>query len=402
MELTKIICFCFKIHIPVIQQGYGFFYINRNGKSFNEIQAEQHVKKVYYRNISPFLKTLKNEIEKSEGKFRFAVSISGSTLEQLNKYQPDAILFLKEQAVQKSLEILSEPWSHTILPFIDQKKMLRQIVLHDRLMKSAFGVIPDVFIAHTPVFPAKLFKAIFDVGKKGIFNYSNHFTYKNAAAIDVDRLNQQGVNPFFLINYKASHIFHELDLNHDVNPEENHSTAGYQKMKSNFSAVNPEVILYSPGELVKPDHIDSSRVCRNVMSHFVSDPEIKFVLPSEMISHHSNFPQNGSFSECNDSSFNLADFWQTNNFQKVAIERQLTVNELLGTADCSFVEEWDLLQDMDYLFYMDDRFLEPRFSETHFSPFFSPYLAYVNYLRMTDKLMDRVEKSKLKYIARFS
>lgn len=383
----KNICLCVKIHIPVIQRNYRFIDIDRNHDYHNNIQVENHVKKIWPNSLLPFFETIKNLAVESDGKFRIGVSISGNTLTLLQKFVPRAIELLIGLSQHKSIEFLSEPWSHSVLPFVCEESLIRQIGLHDSLIKSTFDETTDVFIMHSPICPQKLLKTVLLNGKKRIFAYSNHLENEN--------LNREGANDsvlsphpmIFPINYKLSRLFQEVDFNPDTRTASIVSSSILKKIKKDIHSSNPLTVVYNPLMGNKPFFMNRANIWKIVQQKLLADQEIVFVLPSEMKMSAGLFNTKNQL----ENPFKLPDLWTKNILQKDAYKKQLAINSLIRLESReSIIKEWDIIQDMEYLFYMNTRFTEKIFAENYFSPFPSPYLAHINYMNVLDDFWSRV------------
>ena len=106
----------------------------------------------------------------------------GNHTDAFAKYAPDAVHQLVNLEENRYIEILSEPLSHSIVAYTDKKSLIRQIELHDKLIYSVFGKIPELFIIHSPIYLQQLLSAISSLGKKGIFsnlNQINEDSFRN-------------------------------------------------------------------------------------------------------------------------------------------------------------------------------------------------------------------------------
>lgn len=388
------ICLCLKIHIPAIQNNYRFFNINRRHQYYDDVQLRNHTLKVYYGNLLPLFETVKNLSKTNEGKFKVALSISGITLALFKRFIPEAIELLQELKQKNYVEFLSETWSNSILAYFSNRVMIRQIMMHDTTMESMFGFIPSVFVTHSPVSSPETFNTIFDCGKNNILTYSNHIHQLSSMQKNGSENELSHIDEVFFINYKAGRALQEFDTTLNLKSIDYLPKAVYKKIKRNLSVSMPQAIIFNAGELKRPFTIGDSMIWKMAISDLVSDPEIMLVFPSEL-----KYDLNDNFNNCvtqaRSRTCKLPDVWIKNNLQKDAFSRQLKMNKLIPFAEImAIVEEWDIMHDMDYLYYMDNHFLEPKFTATHFNPFSGPYLAYTNYMNVLDDFEERMKKQQ--------
>jgi len=392
------ICLCFRIHIPAIHSSYRFFNINSQHRYYDDTQLRNHTLKVYSGNLLPFFENVKNLSSTGGDKFKAAISISGITLALFRRFVPQAIELLIELRQKNQIEFLSETWSNSILAHVSNKLMIRQIMLHNTQMKSLFGVIPDVFIIHSPVSSPELFNTIFDCGKKAILTYSNHSHQIKSVQKNVFEMENPGERQIFLINYKASQALQEIGLNLNVKSIDNLPSAVAKKIKRNLSVSLPQAIIFNPGDFKKPFTFGDSLIWKLVISRLLSDHKIMFMLPSEL-KNEKTWNQNNNLIEETGKCCRLPDFWLKNNLQKDAFKRQSAINNMVPSAEIkSLVEEWDVMHDMEYLYFMDNHFFESKFTETHFNPFSGPYMAYTNYMNVLDDFADKITKQQKIFI----
>lgn len=77
--------------------------------------------------------------------FKCAFSISGTVIEQLERWRPDALELFKQVAAHKNSEMLAQTYYHSVASlFGDLGEFEQQVRLHKKLMKSMFGVEPKV------------------------------------------------------------------------------------------------------------------------------------------------------------------------------------------------------------------------------------------------------------------
>jgi|GEM_PF-2966896 len=92
--------------------------------------------------------------------------------------------------------------------------------------------------------------------------------------------------------------------------------------------------------------------------------------------------------------FKLPDYWLKNELQKDAFKCLHHINNLLcDNNQPSLIDRWNFIQDMDNLYYMGNQFFSEEYSQQNFSPFESPYHAFMNYMNILDDFTHRLEKN---------
>lgn len=390
--MSKNICLCIEVHIPAIPLNYRFFEINHHHNYFEEEQVKQYVNKVCDENVIPFFETFKSIFYHSGGRFKIAVALSGITLTLLQKYGPPQVLKQLEEMLRgECIEFLSVPWSHTLLPLVDQNSLAHQIHLHDEAMVSAFGKLPGIFLSYSPIVSSQLARNIFSCGKTALFSFANSFGNQFVnTSIRSGQFFKRGV---YFMNYLYSRLIKEIDVSVFRRPEENISTAIVKRIRKSYPELNPLILLYHPATVNQPFQLNRAKIWEEIMVQLLADKEMQFMLPSELINNFNYFIPDEHNQLHSMRQFILPDFWLKNNLQKEAFNKQNHLNAHMRTdIGDDILNDWNFLLDMEYLFYMNMHFTEKNFAKNHFSPFSSPYLAYINYMNILDDMEGRLRK----------
>ncbi len=115
----KAICFYFQIHQPFRLKRYRFFDIGNDHYYYDDFANDDIVTRIAQRSYIPAAESLLKMIEESGGKFRCAISVTGSALEQFEQYVPELIDLLKKLAATGSVEFLAETYAHSLSSLTD-------------------------------------------------------------------------------------------------------------------------------------------------------------------------------------------------------------------------------------------------------------------------------------------
>jgi alpha-amylase len=109
-------------------------------------------------------------IEKLDEGFRCAFSVSGTFIEQLEKWRPDILSLFKQVAQHRNAEILGQTYYHSIAGcFGDKSEFENQVTHHSGLMHDLLGVRPSVFENTEFTFNNQIAARIKAMGFSGIF-----------------------------------------------------------------------------------------------------------------------------------------------------------------------------------------------------------------------------------------
>lgn len=160
------VCLNFKIHIPAVWALNAFLKTGSYLQNDSNSETEKRIVEKYATNLLPYLRRLESVHLQSKGKFKAGLSINGITLTYLLKHAPEVVEQLIKMHEKECLEILSEPRSHSVVPFSDKHTLPRKIKIHGISFQSVFGVTPEVFIVHSPVYLPHFLETVSSVGKK--------------------------------------------------------------------------------------------------------------------------------------------------------------------------------------------------------------------------------------------
>ncbi|MBQ3820430.1 MAG: alpha-amylase, partial [Bacteroidales bacterium] len=87
--MKKSICLYFQVHQPTRLRQYRFFDIGKDSHYYDDFANRTILRRVAQKCYLPMNELLLEAIGKSKGKFKVAFSISGSALEQFDRYAPE-------------------------------------------------------------------------------------------------------------------------------------------------------------------------------------------------------------------------------------------------------------------------------------------------------------------------
>jgi alpha-amylase len=139
------ICFYFQVHQPFRLKPYDCFKIGYD-HAYEDVDKNRDIlDRVARKCYLPANDTLLRLIEKNKGNFKIAYSISGTAIEQMEKYRPDVLGSFKELADTGCVEFLSETYYHSLSFLYSKEEFIRQIGKHREKIEEHFHQSPTVF-----------------------------------------------------------------------------------------------------------------------------------------------------------------------------------------------------------------------------------------------------------------
>jgi alpha-amylase len=388
------VCFNFKIHIPAVSALNEFLKTGLYLQNDTNGETERSIVEKYATNLLPYLRGLENVHHQSKGMFKAGMSINGITLTNLLKHSPEVIEQLKKMHETGCIEILSEPWSHSIVPFFDAHSLKRQIKLHDISIESVFGVIPEVFIVHSPAYLPHFLETVSSAGKKAVFTNLNQFNNQTCKNYVLESTSHTGRAAVIPINYKISKMLQKLDINFWT--DEN---SGFTKSKfrNYVPDHNPVITIYNLTQTNSNFCLSQTITWQKFLRDIFSDNKIIFTSPSQSVEKYKEVNNINNLLNNVLYRSKLEDIWLENKLQIKSFEKLLRINTLMyDYPGEDLTKEWDVLQDMENLFYMNERFKKKKFARHYFNIFDSPDTAFYSYMNVLDNFMDKLPGRKQK------
>ena len=143
--MKKSICLYFQVHQPTRLRLYRFFDIGKDSHYYDDFANRTILKRVAQKCYLPMNQLLLEAITKNKGKFKLAFSITGSVLEQFERYAPEVIESFRALAETGCVEFLCETYNHSLASLISNQEFEHQVNKHKAAIEQFFGVTPKVF-----------------------------------------------------------------------------------------------------------------------------------------------------------------------------------------------------------------------------------------------------------------
>jgi alpha-amylase len=139
------VCLYFQVHQPNRLIPYDFFRIGEHAHYEDDGMNAGILNKVAEKSYLPANRLFKKLIEQSQGRFRMALSISGTAIDQMQRHRPDVIESFQDLVATGGVEILAETHYHSLAFVHSHKEFERQVELHLQKIEELFSVRPRIF-----------------------------------------------------------------------------------------------------------------------------------------------------------------------------------------------------------------------------------------------------------------
>ena len=143
--MKKSICLYFQVHQPTRLRLYRFFDIGKDSHYYDDFTNRTILHRVAQRCYLPMNRILLDLIKKHGGAFKVTFSITGSALEQFDRYEPEVVDSFRELAATGNVEFLAETYYHSLSSLASEGEFKHQVEKHVKTIEDHFGVTPKAF-----------------------------------------------------------------------------------------------------------------------------------------------------------------------------------------------------------------------------------------------------------------
>ena len=384
------VCFYFQVHQPQRLKPFNCFRIGEDHDYHDDKANRTVLDRVADKCYLPANRTIFELIQKTEGRFRVAYSISGTALEQFEKFRPDVLDSFRDLGRTGCVEFIAETYHHSLSFIFSREEFVRQVEEHCHKVASLFGRTPKVFRNTELIYNNALAAFVDDMGFKAILcegldyillGRSPNFLYHPPHNTDF---------PCLLKNYKLSDDiafrfsdkgWREWPLTASKFAHWVHQSAG------NGETINLFMDYETFGEHQWPE-TGIFEFLRHLPVEILRHPDFDFRTPSEVVER---FPVRGEYDVHNFSSW--ADLerdlsaWLGNSLQHDAMERIYGLEDAVkSTGDPALQDAWAHLLTSDHFYYMCTKFWHDGDVHKYFSHYDTPYDGYINYMNVVTDL----------------
>jgi len=393
--MTKTVVLYLHVHQPYRVRPYSVFDIGEDHNYFDyfddsDLNNEKVFHKVAEKSYRPMTGLLLNLLEQHPD-FNLSLSITGDFIEQAERWAPDVLDAFKSLVATGRVEIVAETYYHSLAFFYSRPEFERQVQLHRRKIQDVFGVVPRAFrnteLAYNDDVAAWAeeagYSTVLAEGWDGVLQgRSPNFAYRPAGTSSIVLL---------MKNYRLSDdiAFRFGDQSWSEWP-----LAGTTYCDWLQSADGDMVNLFMDFETFG-EHQWADTGIFDFFGQFVGgwlQSGGSFATVSDAAqafdSHGDiSMPQTVTWA---DSERDLS-AWTGNSMQQEAAKYlYMLESDVIHSGDEELLRYWGYLQSSDLLYYMATKWHEDGNVHTYFSPYDSPYDAFLYYMNAIRDMRWRV------------
>jgi len=164
----KNICLHFQVHLPFKLRTYRFFDIGTDHYYYDDFLNKSTLLRVAKNSYLPMNTILLELIKKHKGKFKVSFSISGSAIEQFERYTPEVIESFQNLAKTGKVEFLAQPYGHSLAAIKSEEEFCEQVEIHSNKILELFGKTPKTFHNTHFIYSDYIGEMVLNMGYKGM------------------------------------------------------------------------------------------------------------------------------------------------------------------------------------------------------------------------------------------
>ncbi len=393
--MKKSICLYFQVHQPNRLRLYRFFDIGKDSHYYDDFANRTILKRVAQRCYLPMNELLLEQIKRYKKDFKVTFSISGSVLEQFDRYAPEVIESFRKLADTGCVEFLAETYYHSLASLASPAEFKHQVAKHSEAIKHYFGVTPKAFRNTELIYSDAIGEMVYDMGYKTMLTEgakhvlgwkSPNYIYAGAIASKQSLL------------LKNSSLSDDIAFRFSDRGWENWPlTADKYLSWLKAAAENDDIINLFMDYETFGEHQKSQSGIFDFMRHLpeaiLNDKTFEFVTPTEAAKKHKPVAQlevPDAISWADEERDVTA--WLGNELQNEAFNKLYDQTEKLSILNNEELwADFGRLQESDHFYYMCTKFFSDGAVHKYFNPYDTPYEAFINYMNVLSDFILRVD-----------
>lgn len=396
---NKGICFYLHAHQPWRIKPYSVFSTGNDHEYFDDISSndtnnQKVLEKVADKSYRPMNARLLKLLQ-AYPDFKVSLSITGTLIEQLTRWAPDVLADFRALVDTGQVELVAETYYHSLAFFYDKTEFTNQVEKQMECIERAFGIRPVAFRNTELAYNDSLaqwaesqgFKTILAEGWDPILaGRSPNQIYQPPNTENIGLL---------LKNYRLSDDvafrFSDKHWKHYPLHADRYADWLDASLKDDDQVVNLFMDYETFGENVWEDtgifdffeaFVDNWSERNDVNFYTVSEATDTFEKRGEI-----SMPSTVTWA---DSERDLS-AWLGNSMQHEAMRHVYELTDsVMQTGDSQLIADWRRLQTSDHTYYMSTKWSNDGDVHAYFSPYDSPYDAFLYYMNAVRDIRYRV------------
>ena len=390
---SKSICPYFQVHQPTRLRLYRFFDIGKDSHYYDDFANRTILRRVAQKCYLPMNQLMLELIGQNKGKFKIAYSISGSALDQFQRFAPEVIESFKALAATGRVEFLAETYYHSLASLASESEFRHQVEKHAAKIEELFGVKPVTFRNTELIYSNGIGEMVYDMGYKTMLTEGARHIMGWQSPNYVYTGETQPKLKLLLRNYGLSD-----DIAFRFN--QNHVTAEQYVGWLKESAKEGDVVNLFMDYETFGEHQSADcgifEFMKALPAAVLSDGTFGFATPAEVAKKYkpvSDIAVDDPISWADEERDVTA--WLGNELQSEAFKKVYAMTEKLSIVnDPELWNDFGHLQESDHFYYMCTKFFSDGEVHKYFNPYDTPYEAFINYMNVISDFQIRLDEKR--------
>ncbi len=406
----RAICLYLHIHQPYRVEQYSIFKVGHDHNYFNanyiSNQSNERIfHKVAEKSYHPMLDLIESEVKRNKD-FKVSLSITGTWLDQALEWDPALIKQIKYLVSTKQVEIVGETYYHSMAFFYNRDEFEDQVARHQAKIKQLFGVQTKVFRHTEFAYNDEMGHWLDTVGHdrfgfKGMLTEGWDKVLGWRSPNHVYRPHDAKNTVLLLKNYRLSDdiAFRFSDRNWKEWPLTVDKYQGWLDFDCNRgNLINLFMDFETFGENQWAD-TGIFEFMHDLIHKWLAVYENKFVTVSEACELEEtqdevSMPQTVTWA---DTERDLS-AWMGNSLQDSAMHALYEIRgDVMASGDQRLIDDWRKLTTSDHAYYMCTKYWNDGDVHAYFSPYESPYDAFMYFMNVLRDMKYRIEQDKVRH-----
>jgi alpha-amylase len=326
--------------------------------------------------------------------FKLSMSITGTVLEQFERYAPEVLASFKQLIATGRVEIVAETYHHSLAFFYSRAEFERQVDMHRTKIQQIFGVTPTAFRNTELSYNNDIaywadqagYKAVLCEGWDGVMGWrSPNYVYKPSHTQSIRALTK---------NYKLSDdiAFRFSNREWSEYPLTTETFVSWASAAWDQPLLNLFMDYETFGEHQWADSGIFDFLEHLPQAWMQKHPDHTFMTVTEAATHYEpagelDCPQTITWA---DAERDLT-AWLGNGMQQGSILSLYNLRDAVeASQDLALIEDWRRLTTSDHFYYMCTKWFSDGDVHAYFSPYESPYDAYIAFMNAYHDIKSRL------------
>jgi alpha-amylase len=387
------VCLYFQVHQPYRLRRYNYFDVGREHRYFDEEKNAELLGRVAEKCYRPATAMLQRLLERHP-RFAVSFSLSGCLLEQLRVWAPDVRDAFRRLASTGRVEFLAETSHHSLAWLASPEEFASQIEIHRATIAEELGQMPSVFRNTELIYSDALAVWLEERGFAGVLADGVETLLSGRSPRHLYRAATPGGLPLLLRDYRLSDDI-AFRFSNRAWSEWPLTAEKYDRWVSRLSG--DVLSLFMDFETFGEHQWKETGIFEffeEWVDRRLSHRGATFLTPSQAIQRLPrrevlSTPRTISWAdEARDLSA-----WQGNDLQKDALKRLFALEpRVRAEASEERLRDFRRLSTSDHFYYMATKSYGDGDVHAYFSPYESPYEAYIAYMHVLSDLERRLPR----------